>query len=55
MTWSQHFDFSYHFKGKFKAFPIFNIVNIPKPRISRKIKGNLGESPAEREERAFVY
>ena len=55
MTWSQNFEFSYHFQGKLKAFPIFNIANIAKLGISRKINGNLGESPAEREERPFVY
>ena len=54
MTYSKNFEFSYHFNGKFKAFPIFNIVNISKLGISRKIKENLGESPTENEERPFV-
>ena len=46
MTWSQNFEFSRHFHGKFKAFLIFNIVNIPKLGFSRKLIENLGESPA---------
>ena len=34
------------FIGKFKAFLIFNIVNIQKLGFSRKLIENLGESPA---------
>ena len=55
MTWSQNFEFSYHLYGKLKVFTIFNIVNIPKLGISRKVNKNLGESPTERGKRPFVY
>ena len=54
MTWSKKFEFSYHFLGKIKSFPIFNIVNIPKLSFSRKKNENLAESLAEREKHPFL-
>ena len=54
MTWSKKFEFSYHFLGKIKSFPIFNIVNILKLSFSRKKNENLGESLAEREKHPFL-
>ena len=54
MTWSKNFEFSYHFLGKIKSFPILNIVNIPKLGFSRKKTENHGESLAEREKHPFL-
>ena len=51
---SKKFQFSYHFLGKIKSFPIFNIVKILKLGFSTKKKKNLGESPAESEENPFL-
>ena len=45
---TMNFGFSYHFLGKIKSFPIFNIVNILKLGFSSKKNENLGESLAER-------
>ena len=49
-----NFGFSYHFLGKIKSFPIFNIVNILKLGFSSKKNENLGESLAEREKHPFL-
>ena len=46
MTQSQNFEFFRNFQGKFKAFLIFNIVNIQKLGFSGKLTENLSESPA---------
>ena len=37
------------------SFPIFNVVNIQKIRISWKISQNLAGKPTEREELPFLY
>ena len=51
---TMNFGFSYHFLGKIKSFPIFNIVNILKLGFSSKKNENLGESLAEREKHLFL-